>query len=244
MSGHSEGKQSESKLFCALRTDKCLPCKNKYKQPCEKAAKSWPKYAQKHRTKGAVERSHEAHHILCVAAVTGQLVACSNASVKRVVENTKWCVNQPKNMIALPMWGHTFTWYVDLDTGKHRAKKGPPPFANLTQHNYDHGPYLEEVEKELKRIASNLKEGLPPHPEKPNSTLAGALDGLITKYKPKLKKSSTHESWKKGREDPKDKEWYKPFSMASNPTPLDFPFGDNDLMQRLEALIKAYLKLP
>jgi hypothetical protein len=238
--GHSEGAQSGSKLFCALRTDQCSPCGNKYKEPCDAEAAGWGKYAQKYKST-ARERSHEAHHILCVAAVTGQLIATDDASVTLVIENTKWCVNDAKNMIALPMWGHTFTWYVDLDTGKHRNPDAPA-FKDLAQHNYDHGPYLEEVEKDLVRIADQLKKALKPHPEKPNSTLAAKLDAAITKRKKQLKKGGTHGAWAKGKKD-RDSDWYEPFSMATNPSPLTFPFADNDLGQRLQALINAYLKL-
>jgi len=241
MGGHSAGDQVEK--FCALRTDTCQPCGNSYKKPCDAEAADWGKYAQKHRKLGAVERSHEAHHILCVAAVTGKIIACKSEAVKRVVAQTVWCVNKADNMIALPMWGHTFTWYVDLDTGRHRTDPGPPPFEGRAQHNYDHGPYLEEVESDLVRIAGQFDKGLKPHPDKPETTLAGKLDATIKSRKGQLKKGGTHDAWAKGRKDPKS-DWNEPFSMATNPTDLEFPFGNNDLAQRLQALIDAYLKLP
>src|SRR5262249_20895193 len=141
MAGHSEG--AERKEFCSLRKD---PCDHfSYTAPCKAQAAGWDKYPQKYKS-GAIERSHEAHHVACVAAVTG--IITKNDGIAKVVENTKWCVNKPDNMIALPMWGHTFCWYVDLATGDmHQEKVGdkfvstvdPPPFVNLTQHNYDHG---------------------------------------------------------------------------------------------------------
>ena len=78
---------------------------------------SWGKYPQRHRVHRVVERSPEAHHVLPVASVTGEITANEQQSRSEVVENTKWCVNDLKaNMIALPLFEMTFLHY--LITGR------------------------------------------------------------------------------------------------------------------------------
>ena len=150
MAGHTEG--AKEGLFCSLRTDEC-PCGNKYKDIME-GTESWGKYKQKHRTLTVVERSPEAHHVLPVASVTGNITA--NSKIRQeVVENTKWCVNEMSNMIALPLFEMTFTHYLiehDPDAG---IPIPPPPFAGLPMHNYGHAAFQKEVTEELEEIAED-----------------------------------------------------------------------------------------
>jgi hypothetical protein len=245
--GHSEG--AVKNKFCSLRAETC-PCGNSYRKPCEAAAAGWDKYAQKFKS-SARERSHEAHHIACVAAVTGKITGNADPTVHNIVWNTTWCVNQADNMIALPMWGHTVSWYVDLEGGDLRqANVGgkfvstvpAPPFADLAQHNYDHAKYLEEVESKLIRIAARLARAVKQHPDDPASSLAGQLNDVITSYKAKLRTSGTHAKWQLGIND-RESDCYEPFSMASNPTPLVFPYKGNEMARKVAALRDAFLKL-
>ncbi len=245
MGGHSDGDKKNQ--FCSLRADPC-PCGNSYTKPCDGQAAGWGKYAQKYKS-GAIERSYEAHHIACVASVTEKIT--SNDDIKLLVWNTKWCVNVASNMIALPMWGHTLTWYVDLTTGDLKQKEvagkfvstvGPPPFADRTQHNYDHGPYLKEVGGDLQGIADKYIEALEEHPDDPSGALASDLDAVISSRKGQLQKGGTHAAWQLGMND-REGPWYMPFSMATSPTQLVFPFQGNKMANRLAELRAAFAKL-
>ncbi|MET0594190.1 MAG: AHH domain-containing protein [Polyangiaceae bacterium] len=243
---HTDGARKNQ--FCSLRADTC-PCGNKYKKPCASVAAEWNakakmshKYAQKY-GEGARRRGHEAHHIACVASVTGQIT--TNAAIDAIVQQTKWCVNKAENMIALPVWGHTISWYVDLSSGdiKLEGAVAAPPFADLTQHDYDHDKYLDEVDGDLKNVTKQVKKAVKEHRD-PTGNLAGALDGVINKRKPQMQKAGTHAAWLQGMKD-RESEWYKPFSMSVSPEPRTFPCaGGNDRMsQKIAEVRDAFLKL-
>ncbi len=246
MAGHTEG--AREKLFCALRMDKCeCPKQNEYKKVMEGAPNdTWGKYPQKHRVKIAIERSPEAHHVLPVASVTGELVA--NKKIKlEVRENTDWCVNDIKNMIALPLFEMTFMHYIVHE------KTDPPPFEKLPMHNYDHGAFQTEVAAKLKKVATDAEKNKKAH-EKVTEELLGALNTLRDHYKPELAKRGTREKGThveftealKAKPGKENKQWYIPFSMALKPDPRPFPSGSQKggLSTKLANVIAAWGKLP
>lgn len=244
-SGHTKGAVKDE--FCSLRADPCAHWS--YTAPCDAVAAQWDaisamshKYPQKY-GEGARWRGHEAHHIACVASVTGQITA--NLEIESIVKQTKWCVNKSENMIALPVWAHTVRWYVDLFTGEIQAEGavGAPPFADLTQHDYDHDKYLKEVDGDLIKVAKKVKIAAEDHRD-PTGNLASELDDVIDDRKSQLQKAGTHAAWHDGMKN-RNGDWYKPFSMATSPTKRTFPCsGAKDRMaKKISEVRDAFLKL-
>lgn len=56
--------------------------------------------------------TYDAHHIIPVASVTK--VVANHAPIVQIVRLTKWCVNNERNMKAIPLYGHTICWYVNI----------------------------------------------------------------------------------------------------------------------------------
>ena len=244
MAGHTEGLENE--VFCSLRRDKC-PCGNRY-QDIMKGTESWGKYPQRYGDAGVVKRSPEAHHVLPVASVTGEITArtsvdgAGNTIRVKVVENTKWCVNDLKNMIALPLFEMTFLHYII------HKQTTEPPFVKLPMHNYDHAKFQNEVADELKQIGKDASQNTKAHEEVTKELLA-ALNTLRDDYNPELasrgtRGQGTHTEFidamngKAGSEDT----WYIPFSMADKPSQKPFPSSakKGGLSQKLLDLIKAW----
>src|SRR5262245_53019212 len=105
--------------FCAVKGQPCThngAPGNDYRKVC-KPAWSNLTYAQKYVDKDTGvndprPRSYEAHHILCLAQVKKVIVKESEKNdFTDIVDSTEWCINDKRNMIALPMWGHTIMWY-------------------------------------------------------------------------------------------------------------------------------------
>lgn len=251
MAGHSEG--AKKGLFCSLRTEECHPCGNKYKDIMKEGdVPSWGKYVQKHRTRIAVERSPEAHHVLPVASVTANITANENIR-DEVVKKTKWCVNDMLNMIALPLFEMTFTHYLianDPDAGKPIAS---PPFAGLPMHNYGHAAFQKEVGEELEEVAEDTKTNTQNH-EEAAKTLLAALNELRDDFKPELdsrgdRENGTHVKFLNAmgltetgtKFTGSAREWYVPFSMAEKPDFRAFPSTarKSGLSKKLKALKKA-----
>jgi len=252
---HTEGlKKGE---FCSLRMDTC-PCGNKYQDimkssagpPARVGAESWGKYPQRHALLGAVNRSPEAHHVLPVASVTGEITArtsvdgANNTIREKIVENTKWCVNDLKNMIALPLFEMTFLHYLINDVPT------PPPFAGLPMHNYDHAKFQKEVAGKLEKIGRDAKQNTKAHEEVTKELLA-ALNTLRDHYNPELASRGTRgqgthgefvNAMNAGDGAESAKEWYIPFSMADEPSEKPFPSGarKGGLSKKLAELIKAW----
>lgn len=237
--GHTEG--AKKKLFCSLRMEEC-PCGNKY-QDIMKGTESWGKYPQRHRVLIAVERSPEAHHVLPVASVTGE-VTCNKDIKQVVVENTKWCVNDLQNMIALPLFEMTFLHYLIKD------EPSPPPFDGLPMHNYDHAAFQKEVGVALKKIGKNTAENTKKH-EEVSAELLSAMNKARDHYKPELasrgkRGKGTHDEFVNAMDAEEDdasaEEWYIPFSMAEDPAPKPFPSGarKGGLSKKLAELMKAW----
>jgi hypothetical protein len=253
MAGHTKG--DKVKEFCSLRKDTC-PCGESYQEHCVAEASAWEaqaagssKYVQRYGS-GARRRSYEAHHIACVAAVTGIITV--NEEIRSIVEQTKWCVNRKNNMIALPLWPHTIEWYFNLGartlkqtdepSGRRKPSTGPPPYAGLAHHDYDHGEYIEEVNLDLRRVAARAQRAAEENHDDPTGNLAGALDGVIDKHKANLQGRSTHAAWEQGMNG--EANWYKQFSMSQdNPSERAFPAPSNELWEKMLEVAAAFLKL-
>lgn len=252
---HTKGALEDQ--FCSQRKDKCdcpSGAGNKYKDLCE-PSEDWGKYPQKYTQNikeagvvvekifKAVRRSHEAHHVACVAAVTG--IITKDSAIKSVVANTPWCVNKKENVIALPMWAHTIEWYCRLSTitplhpdileekvaGIYSmTTEVAPPFKNLPQHDYDHAAYIEEVDEALTKLVKGIKR-LEGH-KKQSEKLESALNNLVKRFYKNLESrgervGGTHAAWNLGMNS-RDSDWYLPFSMADTgeAEKRDFPLRD------------------
>jgi len=236
---HTEGLKEGQ--FCSLRMETC-PCGNKY-QSIMNGTESWGKYPQAHRVLIAVERSPEAHHVLPVASVTGEVTANKNIK-KEIVENTKWCVNESTNMIALPLFEMSFLHYLIKGDGA-----SPPPFAGLPMHNYDHGKFQKEVADELKKVGKDAAQNTKAH-EKVSAELL-AMNANRDFFKPELasrgkRGAGTHGEFLNAMNSADGAasaaKWYVPFSMADDPSPKPFPSNarKSGLSKKLEDLKKAW----
>ncbi len=244
-----EGSHTKGKLegqFCSQRKDKCdcpTGTGNKYKDVCKGLDKTWGKYPENY-TKSikdaaktvigkifkAARISPDAHHIACVASVTG--IITTNTDILDVVHNTGWCVNKKDNVIALPKWPLTIEWYCKLSVisplhpeileekyGKYSmTTAAEPPFSDLPQHDYDHGAYIEEVDLALEDIVDEVM-GVEGHKEQ-SETLASALNGVVADFQTELNErgqrvGGTHAAWNLGMNF-RDSDWYMPFSMAED----------------------------
>ena len=161
--------------------------------------------------------------MLPVASVTSEITANDNIK-DEIVENTKWCVNDKANMIALPLFEMTFLHYLI------QGDAAPPPFASLPMHNYDHAAFQKEVADHLKQIGADAEDNTADH-EEVTAELLGALNGLRDKYKPDLAARGTRGKTTHGEfiyamnapeGDQAAEQWYIPFSMAAKPSPQPF----------------------
>ena len=156
------------------------------------------------------------------------------ASLELIVRATKWCVNDAENMIALPLWPHTFQWYVKFNkTGYlYRTTLDEPPFKNLAMHDYDHDQYNKDVSEALKSAVNKVKAKKKKHKEAV-ATLVSQLNAVVSKYRGTLTGRGTHRAWLAGLSGSSD--WYKAFSLSkTSPTPKAFPASDNGLGEKLE----------
>ena len=144
---HSEGIVVDQ--FCALRTESCPyveACGRNYKKDCK------PKWAYMDLKKvnamlvagrrnykelvvgpDEAKAGYQAHHILCVASVTKYLGEKGKKikKIRKIVKQTDWCINDKRNMIALPCFGQTVQWYWDIAGDWVRLGMYPPPFTNI-----------------------------------------------------------------------------------------------------------------
>jgi len=219
-------------------------------------------------TQGAVRKSYEAHHILCVSEVKKGIVKkTENTDLEDIVGDTKWCINTKNNMVALPMWGHTIMWYSNnfsgIAAGNHSglfqslsARLIRPPFKDWPQHNYGHTgrtpdtSYNKEIESELAKVLEGVEEAKEEHRNAAIEALQGKLNSLSKKMRGQLKQrgtrgfGGTHRAWQTGLQNPTSN-WYEPFSMAQTPTPMTFPASNNDdtMAGKLIRLAQAFWKL-
>lgn len=185
------------------------------------------------------EMPFNAHHIVCVADIAGILFT---PDVFPVVRETAWCVNAPINMVALPLWGHTLKHYCDLDPEKRESKADPdpPPFKDLPQHDYDHYRYQRDhVRPKLQKIKDSIDLNNSNH-EDSAKALAGALNKLAQKLRKHIENGrETHQAWCDGFKAENKDTWYKPFSMAKDPSFRAFPSDPGKLRTKLGRMVDA-----
>jgi hypothetical protein len=219
VASHSAGvKRGE---FCAQRKKPCKDGKN-YRTIC---AKPW---------------TYQAHHVLCVASVTKFIG--KKKEIQPIVKQTKWCINESFNMLAMPMWGTINKFY----TAQIRVSSvaAAPPFANIPVHSYDHGLYQDELDTDLMALADKVQNSKKKH-ENAAKTLKGDLNSLASRYKNKKllargkRGKKTHQEWLQGLAGTPSKTWYMPFSMADAPEPRTFPARRKSVMEKVAKLIKS-----
>lgn len=217
--------------FCPVRGDPECKCKrpHNYRTNCK------PKWAGKFKfrrgPKGVSWGKWEAHHILSIKCVNRLPKAKKQQErVLDVLRVTKWCINARRNMLAMPRFGHTIMYYVNIlktaetesDTYIQIRRKKPPPFRNIPQHDFEHiseGGYCTEVDKDIDRVWRKVSEAKKKHKLETADWLVGELNRLSKKWRTTLKKRGkrergTHKAWNAGRDDG-FKYWYLPFSMAT-----------------------------
>lgn len=240
---HSEGMLVEPN-FCTLRKKDDCGCGNDYTAVAKEGWAEDEQYPQLLRFKGGARVtqwwSANAHHLLCVAEVTK--VISKDESLQRVTKQSQWCVNHKHNMLALPLFSHTVLWYM------FRGNDTKPGFVDLPNHNYDHGPYNEEVEGELNKIKATIKKA--GHKYKP-SKLAPTLNRKSTTFRSRLTKrgkrrGGTHKRWQAAMNDD-EAYWYEPFSMADDGdvTKAVFPGRSfkEDVAKTFDRLMNAILNI-
>jgi hypothetical protein len=213
-------KEWQKNQFCAK-----VPCeascvagtKKNYQEVCKPSAWFDWEFGQKDGMK-----PYEAHHILCWSCVSSCMFA-KNPKCRAILRGTKWCVNKKRNMIALPLWGHTVKWY--------KKKAGRPKFEDLPNHNRDHGRYLDDVKTALKALIKAAKAEKDDHGKLEDIDIAGELDDKADDFKKILKTRGstrggpdkkgkphigTHACISLGMAEP-DSLWFMPFSMAAAP---------------------------
>jgi len=252
MSGHSAG--ALVKEFCTQRTSTCNPCGNRYADVVKNNSAlavsfTFPRLVQLATGPTTLPISHNAHHLLCVAEVTK--VMSRDEALQIVLLNTKYCVNNSNNMMALPLFGHTVYWYCLTDhsdaserslIGSMASAVNPPPFQNLPNHDFDHNLYNLEVEEALNKLKAQIKQA--EHSLEPGK-LSLALDAMSNRFQALLKlrgmsKGGTHAAWKAATAGNVD-HWYAPFSLAASPKERGFPGRLNSNLARLQNAIKNLL---
>lgn len=249
--GHSKGIQKGK--FCAVRTGSQSKCKcaspNNYVDNSNIQGDFFLQGSRKR-----VEKKFEAHHLVCVASATKFLG--KNKSVAKVVKKTRWCINAEKNMLGMPLWGHTIQHYCDISLGAILEKPLPPWFCNVPQHDYDHnstGGYKSEVDAAMEELAEEVKKLAADKHEEPEKELANELNEISDEFRALmandrgLRSKGTHAAWLKGSESP-DSDWYLPFSMADDDVADKRPFpaggmgADGKVAKKMAKLAKALKK--
>lgn len=213
--------------FCAVAAEGTCGCSidKSYVQEC-KPIPGWDDtidFTWKNKRTGKRQQGAAPHHIVCVASVGTLIIDASGKKVDGIVRATEWCVNTKKNMVAMPLWGHTVQWYCNIATQTLKAStRKAPPFEDIPQHDWDHtgtGAYQQELEELIIKIVKNMRQA--GHDAK-TSDLAGSLDDLSDDFRELLVNrgkrgtpKGTHKGWINGNANPKSK-WYLPFSMAND----------------------------
>jgi hypothetical protein len=210
----------------------------------------------------AVTWKSEAHHILCVAQVNSA-VSTTKKELKKVIDESNWCINKSPNMVALPLWGTTVMYYckgfasVASLKALRKAIAGSlltsettaPDFENLPQHNYGHSgedkksSYNLEIKEMLKDWIVDVAADVKDH-SITGSDVHDDLNRMARKMGRELKKRGkrrgsakgvgTHHAW----QDPA-KNWYEPFCMAQSPKPIPFAKLTEKIVKIAQALWRA-----
>lgn len=186
-------------------------------------------------------KKYEAHHILCVSPVAKEIGG--KESIDGIIRKTKWCINNKKNMMGMPLWGHTVRWYCSDAFGEDENVRAPD-FFNIPQHDWDHNcklGYTSEVQIELKDMADVIEEY---EHEVEEEDIKTALDNLSMDFKRKLdsrgcRRGGTHSAWKSGGIE---KKWYEPFSMASTGALTEKQYPIKKFDKRQQSWIKRIAK--
>ena len=232
MSNDHQAKEKPPRRFCCERVEKCKPHGNKYRDGDPVNWQQFPRlyrfreYAAWSRDWFVRQRQiveinkrkvkHNAHHSVCCGSVTD---LTGNVDIKVIIDMTDWCVNHKKNMIALPLWGHTFIWYVN-QMGELMENRSAPEFADRPMHDCDHDLYKTEVDSELQDIAKEIKENKKAHKHRVKQ-LKSELNAQVKYFKGEVKRrgkreQGTHTAWERARQDENYSNWFKPFSMAND----------------------------
>jgi hypothetical protein len=234
-------------VFCDVPSEKkCddCTCTKNYIEICEPAWKNMV-FPRMYNTKYGVvkfKKKYEAHHVVCVEPVLSEILG--RAKIQGIIHATKWCVNNGDNMLAMPLWGHTVMWYCAV-TSVSGAIKGTlvaPLFQNICNHDRDHRAYSLEITADLKKMADGVEAA--GHQAK-SEPIQQYLNGLSAKWKAQLaaramRRDGTHQGFLDGKASKKD--WYQPFSMASDAkvTDVGFPVKNfNDMVARWIDKIKT-----
>ena len=234
---HERGKKKKD--FCAKPGKPC-ECENNYFTVCDPGWENYtyPQWVERKVNPSSYQEGYEAHHIVCVSSVMTQLY--SKRGVQRVVKETTWCINEKRNMKAMPLFGHTVKHYCSIGkkVGRFiRVDLDPPPFVNIPQHDWDHngnGSYTDEVNTSVKELANEIKEiEQDKKHDYSGDDLAEELNSLSSDFRTKLRtrgirNAGTHLSWIEARDVEDSTNWCKPFSMASTASLKGFPARDFD----------------
>jgi hypothetical protein len=207
----------------------------------------------------------EAHHILCVAQVN-KVVTSKTQEVQQVIDESKWCINSKKNMLALPLWGTTVMHYCNNMSGMVPGDQagllkgisgtllssvtGAPAFKNLPQHNYGHSggtipsSYNKEIAQKLQDWIATVDVRIKQHAVTGNN-IHDELNGMSEEMEGELKTRGTRVGGTTGVTGTHDAwtnpgpTWYVPFSMAQVPKPLPFPKMILKIVKLAQALWSA-----
>jgi hypothetical protein len=262
---------SDKKKFCAIRAvPKCDDCTQlgshkSHREACKAETASWGRAYAFRSLHGGEGRwySYEAHHLLCVSSVGNELLG--HTKMEPLLRETDWCINKPKNMIAMPLWGHTIKWYCSISkSGTYKLKDiDPPPFADIPQHNLGHnggGSYRTEIDDDCAKLRA---DAVSKEHEMTGQALADRLDSLSDRWRKKLTQTrgkrrgggadgkGTDAAWRaasksmsKGETPAAD--WFLPFSMAADaeedevpPPTYDFDEKFSDWVDKLAQAMKV-----
>jgi len=200
-------------------------------------------------------------------AQVNKVVTSKKKEIQQVIDESKWCINSKKNMIALPLWGTTVMYYCNNMSGivsgdQAGLLKGiagnllssvatPPPFKNLPQHNYGHSgstivsSYNKEIEQKLKDWIATIDVRIKQHSITGND-IHDELNSMSEEMEGELKtRGGTRIGSATGIAGTHDawtnpsSTWYSPFSMAQVPKPLPFPKMILKIVKLAQALWSA-----
>jgi hypothetical protein len=260
----------ENSEFCGIRPNGACECGNNYRKIAEgksnwngSATGDWTtkvkfKFAQRRWFKDKDDPDKGCFKIFQVGWQAHHVVPCQavkyfpdNLEDRDLLishrDNTKWCINNDKNMIPMPIFGQTVKWYL---MNAENDDLEPPPFVNIPQHDWEHNTkagYNFEVKREVYRLWKAAGEKCEEaRYEKVAKALGGKSDRWTNKLKHRGKREDgTHEAWKNATEGKCDK-WYLPFSMADDGEAerRHFPFTSDKskVWSKLKQLMKSLEK--
>jgi hypothetical protein len=219
-----------------------------------------------YRGKCAAPWLNEAHHLLCVNYVNAA-VSQTKPQVKKVIDESKWCINNKDNMVALPIWGTTVLHYCAsfqsvasktrsavlqaIAQGLKSTDTKEPLFKNLPQHNYGHAgrtsdqSYNLEIEEKLEDWVVKIEFDIQKHSATGDkvqdqlNTMSGEMRGELKKRGERVGSANGNPGTHNAWLYPADDKWYLPFSMAKNPKPMPQPKMGNKIVAIAEALWRS-----